>query len=322
MTSGPLKREAAVLAAPGSQPSVVLTPATLARAPGVPEFHSGILVTELGPSTGSPRLFSPGTGTVPDPLVKGEQTPAVGPSRDGTGPGQASPCTAEQSPGPQSPQNSCAGKPSDPKHSAALKNRQMKHISAEQKRRFNIKMAFDTLNSLMSNNSKLTSNPITLQKTVEHITKLQQERSQLQEEARRLREEIEELNATIHSCQKQLPATGVPITWRQFDHMKDMFDEYVKSRTLQNWKFWIFSGIIQPLFESFRGTVSGSNLEELHRSALCWLEQCCSLPVLRPTVLKSLRQLSITTSILTEPALLPEQAAEAIARIGREPGGS
>lgn len=36
-------------------------------------------------------------------------------------------------------------------------NRQMKHISAEQKRRFNIKMSFDTLNSLISNNSKLVS---------------------------------------------------------------------------------------------------------------------------------------------------------------------
>ena len=42
-----------------------------------------------------------------------------------------------------------------------------------------------------------TSHAITLQKTVEYITKLQQERSQMQEEARRLREEIEELNATI-----------------------------------------------------------------------------------------------------------------------------
>ena len=109
----------------------------------------------------------------------------------------------------------------------------MKHISAEQKRRFNIKMGFDTLNSLISNNTKLvsgcggrgrgwagrgptgparggawcaarsdpapsqTSHAITLQKTVEYITKLQQERSQMQEEARRLREEIEELNATI-----------------------------------------------------------------------------------------------------------------------------
>lgn len=31
----------------------------------------------------------------------------------------------------------------------------MKHISAEQKRRFNIKMGFNTLNSLICNNSKL-----------------------------------------------------------------------------------------------------------------------------------------------------------------------
>lgn len=42
-----------------------------------------------------------------------------------------------------------------------------------------------------------TSHAITLQKTVEYITKLQQERSQMQEEARRLRDEIEELNTTI-----------------------------------------------------------------------------------------------------------------------------
>lgn len=41
------------------------------------------------------------------------------------------------------------------------------------------------------------SNAVTLQKTVEHIGKLQQERQQLQEEVKRLREEIEELNSSI-----------------------------------------------------------------------------------------------------------------------------
>lgn len=102
-------------------------------------------------------------------------------------------------------------------------------------------MGFNTLNSLISNNSKQTSHAITLQKTMEYITKLQQERMQMQEEARRLREEIEELNTTIISCQQLLPATGVPVNCRQLDHMRDMFDEYVKSRTLQNWKFWIVS---------------------------------------------------------------------------------
>nr|XP_008506249.1 PREDICTED: MLX-interacting protein isoform X3 [Equus przewalskii] len=208
MTSGPLKREG-MLASTVSQSNVVIKPAAIARAPGVTEFHSGILVTDLGrPSSSQPapvsRLFSP--STVQDSLVKGEQVPlhggspqvpATGSSRDCPNSGQASPCASEQSPSPQSPQNHCSGKPADPKNMAALKNRQMKHISAEQKRRFNIKMGFDTLNSLISNNSKPSSHAITLQKTVEYITKLQQERGQMQEEARRLREEIEELNATI-----------------------------------------------------------------------------------------------------------------------------
>ncbi|XP_037016763.2 MLX-interacting protein isoform X3 [Artibeus jamaicensis] len=334
--TGPLKREGA-LASSASQSSVLITPAPIARAPGVTEFHGSILVTDLGHATGSPpapvsRLFS--QGPVQDTLGKGEQAPLHGggpqvsvpaavPSCDGASSGQASPCTSEHSPSPQSPQNNCSGKGSaDPKNVDVLKNRQMKHISAEQKRRFNIKMGFNTLNSLIANNSKLTSRAITLQKTVEYITKLQQERGQMQEEARRLRDEVEALNATIISCQQLLPATGVPVTRRQCDHMTDMFDEYVKSRTLQNWKFWIFSIIIKPLFESFKGAVSTSSLEELHRTALSWLDRHCSLPILRPTVLSTLRHLSTTTSILTDPSQLPEQAAQAVTRIGQRPGES
>ncbi|XP_006865453.1 PREDICTED: MLX-interacting protein [Chrysochloris asiatica] len=334
MTSGPLKREGMQATSTVSQSSMVITPTAIARAPGVTEFHSSILVTtDIGHSSGSqlpiPRLFSP--STVPDTLVKGEQgllhgggtlLPAVGPSRDCPSSGQASPCASEQSPSPQSPQNSCSGKSTDHKNVTALKNRQMKHISAEQKRRFNIKIGFDTLNGLIANSSKLTSHAITLQKTVEYITKLQQERGQLQEEARQLREEIEALNATIISCQQLLPATGVPVARHQFDHMRDMFDEYVKSRTLQNWKFWIFSIIIKPLFESFKGMVSTGSLEELHRTALSWLDQRCSLPVLRPMVLSTLRHLSTTTSVLTNPAQLPEQASKAITGIGKRAGES
>lgn len=42
-------------------------------------------------------------------------------------------------------------------------------------------------------------------------------------------------------CQQQLPDTGVPITRQRFDQMRHMFDEYVRSCTLQNWKFWVVS---------------------------------------------------------------------------------
>ncbi|XP_014730459.1 PREDICTED: MLX-interacting protein [Sturnus vulgaris] len=243
----------------------------------------------------------------------------ITPGRECQNSGQASPCTSEQSPSPQSPQSSCSGKPATDPTMAAFKNRRMKHLS-EQKRRFNIKIGFSALNSLVSANSKLISHAITLQKTVEYIAKLQQERAQMQEETRRLREEIEELNATILSCQQQLPATGVPVTRQRFDHMKKLFDDYVRSRTLQNWKFWIFSIIIKPLFESFNGMVSTTSFKDLNDTALAWLDQHCSLPVLRPMVLNTLWHLSRSTSILSDPSRLPEQAREAVAKVNKRAG--
>uniref|UniRef100_A0A8C8RR99 MLX interacting protein like n=1 Tax=Pelusios castaneus TaxID=367368 RepID=A0A8C8RR99_9SAUR len=201
-------------------------------------------------------------------------------------------------------------------------SRRITHISAEQKRRFNIKLGFDTLHGMVSTLSAQPSLKVskatTLQKTAEYICKLQQERAALQEEAQRLRQQIEELNATINLCQQQLPATGVPITRQRFDQMRDMFEEYVRTCTLQNWKFWVFSIIIRPLFESFNGMVSTASRDSLSQTSLAWLDQCCSLPALRPTVLSSLRQMSISTSILTDPACVPEQATQAV--MGTGPG--
>ncbi|KFV77309.1 MLX-interacting protein, partial [Dryobates pubescens] len=332
VTPSPLKREG-ILTPATSQSNVAIAPAGIVRAPGVTEFHSNILV---GPAQRAPssqqtqstvsHLFSP--SVVQDVLVKGEkissprsssQVPSPTPSRDCQNSGQASPCTSEQSPSPQSPQSSCSGKLATDPNMAAFKNRRMKHIS-EQKRRFNIKIGFSTLNSLVTTNSKSISHAITLQKTVEYIAKLQQERIQMQEETRRLREEIEELNAAIISCQQQLPATGISVTRQRFDHMRRMFDEYVRSRTLQNWKFWIFSIIIKPLFESFNGMVSTTSLKDLNQTAMAWLDQHCPLPVLRPMVLNTLRHLSTTTSILSDPSCLPEQAAEAVIKMNKSAG--
>nr|XP_048677292.1 MLX-interacting protein isoform X4 [Caretta caretta] len=331
VTPAPLKREG-ILTPAMSPPSVVIAPAGIARAPGVMEFHNNILVGQAQQAPNNQQVqstvshrFSP--SAVQD--VKGEQIPSHStcsqvpsptPSRDCQNSGQASPCPSEQSPSPQSPQNNCSGKSTANPQMAAFKNRRMKHISAEQKRRFNIKIGFSTLNSLVSANSKSISHAITLQKTVEYIAKLQQERMQSQEETRRLREEIEELNTAIISCQQQLPATGVPITRQRFDHMRSMFDEYMRNRTLQNWKFWIFSIIIKPLFESFNGMVSTTSLEDLNQTAMAWLDQHCSLPVLRPMVLNTLRHLSITTSILSDPSRLPEQATEAVCKINKTAG--
>uniref|UniRef100_A0A3P9QA73 MLX interacting protein n=1 Tax=Poecilia reticulata TaxID=8081 RepID=A0A3P9QA73_POERE len=226
-----------------------------------------------------------------------------------TGSSQGSPCGLDQVPSPQS----IIGGSSKPL--VKSEHNQSRHISAEQKRRSNINIGFKTLGDLvptLKSQSNIT-NAVTLQKTVEHIGKLQQERQQLQDEVKRLREELEELNASISLCQEQLPATGVPMRKNRSDLMQDKFNEYVKNRTLLNWKFWIFSIIIKPLFESFSGMVSTTSREELCHTTLQWLDNHCSLPVLRPMVLSTLRQLCTTTSILSDPSLLPAEALEAAA---------
>lgn len=229
---------------------------------------------------------------------------------------QTSPPTPlDKLPNPESPQSAFPGhgKLELTKHTDS---RRITHISAEQKRRFNIRLGFDTLHNLVTTLSSQPSIKIskatTLQKTAEYISKMQQERVQLHEEAQRLREEIQLLNSAINTCQQQLPATGVPITRQRFDHMRQKFREYVQAQTLQNWKFWIFSIIIEPLFESYNGMVSTASVEDLCRSTLSWLDQHCSLPALRPMVLSSLRLLSTSTAILTDPSLLPEQATLAV----------
>ncbi|XP_026865085.2 MLX-interacting protein isoform X1 [Electrophorus electricus] len=271
---------------------------------------TNVLLGQLLQKQKFPQIIVPKEETAPSASNNKSPAPSPCSARDGRNSGQGSPLGAEQVPSPQSPLSSTTGLAKN----EANQSRRVNHISAEQKRRFNINVGFKTLCSLVPTlkSQSNISNAVTLQKTVEYIGKLQQERQQMQEETRRLREEIEELNASINSCQEQLPPTGVPITRHRFDHMKEKYDEYVKNRTLQNWKFWIFSIIIKPLFESFNGTVSTSSKSELRESTMQWLDRDCALPVLRPMVLRTLRQLSTTTSILTDPALLPEESRQAV----------
>ncbi|XP_019956597.1 MLX-interacting protein isoform X2 [Paralichthys olivaceus] len=277
---------------------VVLTSSHLGGAPG---FH---VVSQMQKS---PQPIVPKQKSCSSSCKNQKASSSVVHSQ--TGPGQGTSCVLDQVPSPQSLSSS----------TGLVKNEQNQsrrtiHTSAEQKRRSNINIGFKTLCSLVPTLKlqSYISNAVTLQKTVEHVGKLQQERQQLQEEVRRLREEIEELDTSISLCQEQLPATGVPVKRHQLSHMQEKFNEYVKSRTLQNWKFWIFSIIIKPLFESFNEMVSTTSRAELYQTTLQWLDRHCLLPALRPMVLNTLRHLSKTTSILSDPSLLPEEAMQAV----------
>lgn len=165
----------------------------------------------------------------------------------------------------------------------------------------------------LSQNPKV-SKATMLQKTAEFCKKLKVERSQMQKEATILKQEINSLNSAISNVQSQLPETGVPVTRQRKDQMKEMFDEYVRIRTNENSKFWIFSVIMSALFDSYCNTVSTTSMEELCRTSLTWLDQSCSLVTLRPNVLNALRKLSTSTPILTEPQRMKEHALQAVAK--------
>uniref|UniRef100_A0A8C5Z8Q9 MLX interacting protein like n=1 Tax=Marmota marmota marmota TaxID=9994 RepID=A0A8C5Z8Q9_MARMA len=269
-----------------------LAPSALLRAPGSPETISEFPCAFFPPNpVPTPPRPPPAPTTLapPRPLIvpKAERLspPAPGGSeRRRSGELNSIPAPGALSVSVSPPQPIlCRGRPDNNK----TENRRITHISAEQKRRFNIKLGFDTLHGLVgtlsAQPSLKVSKATTLQKTAEYILMLQQERAAMLEEAQQLRDEIEELNAAISLCQQQLPATGVPITHQRFDQMRDMFDDYVRTRTLQNWKFWVFSVLIRPLFESFNGMVSTSSLHSLRQTSLAWLDQYCSLPALRPS---------------------------------------
>ncbi|XP_071033621.1 carbohydrate-responsive element-binding protein isoform X2 [Parasteatoda tepidariorum] len=197
-------------------------------------------------------------------------------------------------------------------------HRRVCHINAEQKRRCNIKNGFESLHNLLpalgqTPNSKV-SKAAMLQRGAEYIRTLKVERQQQIEEVEQLKKRIEELNQAINLYQSQLPASGAPVPCQRTNRMKEMFDEYVRQQTLQNPKFYIFSLIVGNLVDSFNSSVSTASVEEMCKSIGLWMDQHCSLVSLRPKVLNALRLLSTTTSILSDPSRVPEEAIQAVTK--------
>uniref|UniRef100_U5EPE1 Putative basic helix-loop-helix zip transcription factor n=1 Tax=Corethrella appendiculata TaxID=1370023 RepID=U5EPE1_9DIPT len=198
------------------------------------------------------------------------------------------------------------------------------HIHAEQKRRCNIKNGFDMLHSLIPQlqqnpNAKL-SKAAMLQKGAEYIKQLRIEKASTNDKIDALKKEIEALNNSLNHLHTTLPANGAPVSRQRTGRVKDLYDQYVRHRTLENWKFWIFGLIFEPLFNSFNSTVSVANLDELCRTSLLWVDQHCSLIELRPAVSNKLRHLSTTTDVLSDPPTSLQE--EVIKAISNSPGNS
>jgi len=101
--------------------------------------------------------------------------------------------------------------------------------------------------------------------------------------------------------------------------MQKMYDDYVKARVYQDWTFWIFSMVSNPLFETYKTSVSTADREVFQQSLMQWLEKNCSLVALRPLFLNTVHSLSTKTSIMTSPEKLPEEALMAIMSTSQNP---
>lgn len=185
-------------------------------------------------------------------------------------------------------------------------------MSAEHQRRCLIKQGFDTMNELVPELRVLGAGKInkasTLSKGADYIKQLRMEKDSTKDLIRMCRKEVDLLTNAISELQQKLPACGISASSQKTDRMSVMMKEYVYERTMNNWKFWIFSIIMRSWMESYNETVRTCSKEEMLKSITLWLETKCSLPALREGVLSSLPFLCKVTSILENPSKLPHEA--------------
>ncbi|KAL9926367.1 uncharacterized protein LOC119640378 isoform X2 [Glossina fuscipes] len=198
------------------------------------------------------------------------------------------------------------------------------HIHAEQKRRYNIKYSFDQLHDLipqLQQNSAKLSKAAMLQKGAEHIKHLRNERDALKDRMEALRMERDALNNSLTHLHSILPANGAPVTRQGTERVRQLYEQYIRFRTMENWKFWILGLIVEPLLSSYTTTVSSASLDELRRTAFLWVDQHCSLIDLRPAISNKLKYLMTKTEILSDPpSTLQEEVAKAVNNtIGQHP---
>lgn len=151
-----------------------------------------------------------------------------------------------------------------------------------------------------------------LQKAAIYISSLDGARKELLNEQALLQQQVDHLRQTISLYQTQLPAAGGPVGCQRTNRAREMLQDYIKRRSMENWKFWVFSTMIEPLFESYYQSVSTNSLEEACKSIFTWLDRCCNLTSLRKDILDSLTFLSTSTNVLNSPETVPSEAMEAV----------
>jgi len=196
---------------------------------------------------------------------------------------------------------------------------------AESKRKNTIKNGFDFLKalvpSLAQNPSLKISKAALLIKGAEYIQQLKDERGMINEEISQLRKTVETLTSDITQFQGTLASSGQANNAVHHIGRTDierMFTQHVSSCTMQNWKYWVFSKLMNPLLISYDKTVSTNSFSDMTRTSSSWLDQHASQTQLRPMIMNQLKELCICTEILCEPHKMPQEALNAISEYNQK----
>ena len=195
------------------------------------------------------------------------------------------------------------------------------HIVSEHSRRKNIKSGFDLLRSLIPSLAENPTNKISkaalLHKGASYLSELLEEKGKLGLATTAVKNDIARLNADIEKCQSKLAAAsgcedvGNNSTASQ-SHLEASFQEHVANCTIRNWRYWVFSLLMQPLYSSYTTTVKTRSMEDFRRSSMSWLDQHATLTVMRPASLGALKEVATKTNILADPSSIAQASVDAV----------
>ncbi|XP_063226609.1 max-like protein X [Bacillus rossius redtenbacheri] len=158
------------------------------------------------------------------------------------------------------------------------------HTQAEQKRRDAIKKGYDTLQDLVptcqqtdSSGYKLSKATV-LQKSIDYIQFLLQQKKKQEEDRNALRKEVVALRI-------------MQANYEQIVKAQHSQPGQAETRVSDDTKFQVLQALMDQLFQSF-SSIPMSNFSELSGSVFSWLEQHCKPQTLHSLVVGVLHQLN------------------------------
>ncbi|XP_077273891.1 helix-loop-helix-leucine zipper transcription factor bigmax isoform X4 [Temnothorax americanus] len=161
------------------------------------------------------------------------------------------------------------------------------HTQAEQKRRDAIKKGYDSLQDLVptcqhtdSSGYKISKATV-LQKSIDYIQFLLQQKKKQEDERNALRKEVVALRI-------------MQANYEQIVKAQQTQPGHTEMRVSDEMKFRVFEAIMNRLFETFN--ISVANFTELSGCVFSWLEEHCKPQTLRQVVISVLREFTIANN--------------------------